>query len=539
MEIHQPKIRLSNLMMLQDDLINQGGTPVQSSIFTQACYLLHLQPRRQMEYYQLGNYDCTTRQYTTLEFNLGQNKCTPSISQLIDMKGYTDFESLAILPARIAKTAGWDRSTFRPSIVNHSYEMPFTPATGTSMSQLSGNMQVSSAYFVPPELSPTLMRNLDTYTFHKYGDCVNIPVTTNIDGIHLLNDPRNDFSTLTNFDITDTLDANVVKRFYSEFYWPSYSRPFYSREDQLEGVQTEMRAKHFKPLNHSFLTMPPIRKANGALLKQRCSFIMEQSFSITFNISETIFGVDSEGINYDQWQLDQKDAVVLRPNFYGKLVPNVVPPVNGPFGENCPNACVSSSSLLAQPEILADTCYDNDMAGFKKFLIDTCSPGSNFKFNDVDYQGVLPKIDKNPFNFNWISMVPKAEVLDIEPDYIVDQIFIDKDWHSYEFTTKFVKAMLDNKNLYVKLSSLPDDVDFVPLAMITPPKMLYIDDASINKPPYVSANAYLDTDIGAAVIKFNINQLNELITSNVTCPITQAADPVYVSQNRDANIFFV
>lgn len=80
-------------------------------------------------------------------------------------------------------------------------------------------------------------------------------------------------------------------------------------------------AKGLGHLQYHFLTMPPIRKANKALLKQRCSFMLEQSFSVTLNFPESVWDEDTtEGQGTTRNILDQSDAVVLRPLLYGKLV---------------------------------------------------------------------------------------------------------------------------------------------------------------------------------------------------------------------------
>lgn len=318
---HQPKARLTNLIMLQDDLINQGGTPLETTAFTQACYMLTYQPTRQLQYFALANItDCHKGTYNLLKYNMAQTRCGDDYSYLVKVDNYEDFEKLAILPAAVDQFAGYNPAS---EIQIGGTTAAYVPATFISPNSTNGDLRNYSANLQPynnnyfpsaPLIEPlkqvTWARNLDKIALHKYGDTIELPIHTNLEGIPLLNTPLNDFTT-RNAKISDKSNNYT---FNTEFVWPSTNRPYYSRYDNLSNISAYENAKSLSPIKHTFLTMPPIRKANGALLKQRCSFILEQSFSVTFKTVESIWDDDS-----DKHVLNQRDGVIVRPMIYGNM----------------------------------------------------------------------------------------------------------------------------------------------------------------------------------------------------------------------------
>lgn len=325
MEIHQPKVRFSNLIMLQDDLINQGGTPLETTAFTQACYMLKYCPTRQREYFQLGTMvDCEKGTYNLLTYDMSKKEvCSKDYSFLTTLTNYEDFEKLAILPARPNLRAypkdyiDFDdktKSIIGPYIRPEAFTQSDSIDAGTGLRNFAANLQTDEKTL--PRYDPlkqvTWCRNLDKIDLHKYGDVFDFDIVTNLNGVKLLRHFNNDLlSRIT--DVTWDDEQKTKSTYYTEFCWPGENRPYYSRRDGLEWVSSLINIKDFKPLNHYFLTMPPIRKANGALLKQRCSFMMEQSFSITFHIPESVWGTESN----NDYILDQSDGVVIRKNVYG------------------------------------------------------------------------------------------------------------------------------------------------------------------------------------------------------------------------------
>lgn len=359
MQIHQPKMRISNLIMLQDELVNQGGTPMETTAFTQVCYLMLYQPTRMTEYFQLGNItDCKTAAYEKLSYNFSEVECTDKITQLVNLQGYTDFERLCIRPACINKYAGTvpNKDINRDSktgIITDTYISPsiLFPITHP-LHGFSANLQPVDPPLIENLNNITWAKNLDKITFHKYGDVVEIPIVTNLEGKHLLNDFHNDF-TNRGVEVQKTTSEDK-DNYYTEFAWPSPNRPYRSRHDNLANLDAMKNVKDLKNLHHNFLTMPPIRKANGALLKQRCSFLLEQSFSVTFNFIESIYYQENNEKNF----LHQKDGIIIRPLIYGNTTPEAPPVGEGAicqYGFKCTSKAVNCPT-------------GNDFADLDKFL---------------------------------------------------------------------------------------------------------------------------------------------------------------------------
>lgn len=384
---HTPKARITNLLMLQDDLINQGGTPLETTAFTQACYMVTYQPTRQTQYFQLANIlDCNTGKFKRLSYDMSDTKCGFDYSQLINISNYEDLEKLAILPAGVDKYAGYNPEAEIYENSNISAEMAATfinPNTkNLNLAEFSANMQplfptvLNSAKIVEPLKHVTWSRNLDKIGFHKYGDTIDIPITTNLEGVPLINHPHNDFTLRKEtFNVTnESGEITRIYNMYTDFIWPSNNRPYYSRKDNLSAINVFESAKQMKPLQHTFLSMPPIRKANGALLKQRCSFVLEQSFSVTFNTVESIWDDDT-----DKYTLNQRDGVIVRPVLYTKMLSQTKDEGAlckvGKFvctGDKCPY----DNSFASLIEVLADNEPTSGVISFAASF----KPSGTFKY---------------------------------------------------------------------------------------------------------------------------------------------------------------
>lgn len=326
-QYHTPKARISNIIMLQDDLVNQGGTPLETTAFTQACYMIEFCPVGQTQFFHLANmYRCRQGVLRSLTYDLSSVECdTADVSQLIKVQGYDDFEKLVVQTAKVNIYGGYNPNdhlrrnmTDNVTTLDNIYIPPNDKDIGF-LAYYSGNMQPGNLIqnLVKPYDQITFARNMGKFKLHSYNDTFEIPIHTNIEGKSLLNAPTNDF---TNRSISFEKDG-IKYTYYTEFCWPSSNRPYFDRSTNFSDLSPYLANKDLSSLKHYFFTMPPIRKANGALLKQRASFMLEQSFSVTFKFPESVWEEDDvHGESTTKYMLDQTNAIILRPNLYGNLI---------------------------------------------------------------------------------------------------------------------------------------------------------------------------------------------------------------------------
>ena len=329
-EIHHPKARISNILMLQDNLTTQAGTPKSDTIYTQACYLLMFSPNRMNNWFKLGvTDDCMeTQKILYLDYDplvKQAEECT-LVTQLAEVKGgYTDFEHLTVNPAKPYYTGGWDNKVEfksgsredtedkRDIIVTTNY---IPPINNSKFNQFSCSLRGTDPY-IPIGEHTTMARNLDSISLHKYGDEITFDPTTNIDGMKLINNPLNNLTAYEGYtttkpselDIKDDPDDEFKLLVNYRFTYPSNNRPFFTRKDNLSTIGPVEGSKEIGHLQHKFITMPPIKKKDGSLLQQRASFQLEQTFSVTFHFPET---TSDEGSA--KWMLNQSNGVILRPS---------------------------------------------------------------------------------------------------------------------------------------------------------------------------------------------------------------------------------
>nr|QJI53755.1 MAG: nonstructural protein [Densovirinae sp.] len=331
-QITDPKVRISNILMLQDEQTTESGTPKDVSVFTQACYLMHYQPKGIKNWFRLGNTDdcMKTQQYLTYQ-PMKATDCNKTISQLVDVVGYKDFEKLVINPSKADFYAGWHTGeTMATTSDTTTLACNNLPAGSINLDEVKP--QDNTDYFIaetfisprapylqefscsvkgceqhiPMSKHTTYARNLDKIMLHKYGDSIGFHINTNLDGITMLNHEANHpFGHI--WDKSTKGGKPGDTKVYSVFCYPSDNRPFYSRGNNFDYNGPVNGNKDFGDLTHHFLTMPPIRKGDGTLIKQRCSFIMEQTVSVTFHFPETVTEDNAE------YMLAQKNAVILRP----------------------------------------------------------------------------------------------------------------------------------------------------------------------------------------------------------------------------------
>nr|QTE03899.1 MAG: VP1 [Phylloscopus fuscatus densovirus] len=370
MEISTPVAKLSNLIFLQDDLRVQSNTPTDATAFTQVCYLMHYNPAAQTEYFRLddvmqyGNNTVTK----PLTYNLLSGQNTKSQFIKVGETSFTDFENLAIIPAKINETAGWvPGKAFADAKNNYNIDDPYIPPSPitqepfyTLSKKYSANMNVDpdDHYYMEPNTHLLWARNQDKVCFYKYGDTIELPKTTNLEGVQLMNTRANDFT--NQYSEAVSIGGTRVE-YLTEFLYPGNNRPFKCRCTNLDPyLGCSLHNKGFKPLQHHFIMMPPIRKPNGALLGQRCSALMEQSMSVTFHFHESTFATGEDQTN----MMAQKHGAVIRRAIYGQTTTEPAEPAwNG--GPLCPYGMICE-------EVQGDKLckYKNSFRGLFTFAYD-------------------------------------------------------------------------------------------------------------------------------------------------------------------------
>lgn len=325
MTIEKVQARATNLVMLQDDLRVQSNTPTDATAFTQVIYLIHYCPKMTPLYFKLeNNMKESALEGNTISYNFNQLRDTIQ-PQLITLNNYEDFSKLLLVPARVNETAGFvpkQNITLKGGTGDDKYSILDTyiaPNTNTSLRKYSCNLQPENSKgalisnFVQPLGSTMKASDLNGMHFYKYGDTIDLPITTNLHGVKLMNVEQNAFYNTYFETIQDGTDS---VNYATEFIWPGRNRPFYSRHDNLSiDVDVISSAKRMLPLQHHFFSMPPIYKPNGALLGQRCNLTLEQELIIKFHTTES-FHTDELADDV----LAQSDAVVVRPAVYGKTL---------------------------------------------------------------------------------------------------------------------------------------------------------------------------------------------------------------------------
>lgn len=373
MEIISPKARVSNLIMLQDDLRVQNNTPTDATAFTQVVYMIQYNPTGMKNYFKLAHApDLNNMQTTkTLTYSLKPQKLEGGIAtQFVKLTNFETFENLVVLGAKATREGGFITGG-EPSVdaTTLNIKDPFIAPNSVTYAQLSGNLQAedTTANFISPSQAITMAANTDKISFHKYGDEFNIPITTNLEGIHLKRDKGNDFTEI--YDVQVKRDGKNYN-YQTEWCYPSRNRPFLHRGTYYDAdLEPMLKGRDFKPLSHTFLCMPPIKKPNGTLLGQRCSLLLEQHITIKYHISQGTF---MDTIEDNALQTRQDNSVILRRNIYGK--PAVVnPPIPGDEASVfCRKGSVGCKAIafadIPAEKVQKLPCYDNSFKGLQQFL---------------------------------------------------------------------------------------------------------------------------------------------------------------------------
>ena len=407
MEIHRPHARISNLIMLQDDLRVQSNTPTDATAFTQVVYLLKFCPQGEKQYFKLTHHpnNENMEENTTLTYKIRPKPASGDklSSQLIRIQGFQNFEQLGVSGAKANTWAGFQPggslsyNNSREKILKNAY---IPPTVVGQMGFAGANLYPSDNYddtFIQPGFNLTMAKNQDHISFYKYGDVIDIPIITNLDGLQLANINVNAF--LDEYLIT-TEDSKKNKAVYNtEWCYPGRNRPFLCRSSYYAGnVDPVLHGKELKPLEHCFLAMPPIKKPNGALLGQRCSFLLEQSVSITFNFGQAHFFEGGDETRENAQQVSQDNAVIIRRNIYP--TPKVIKPDGSLYcGENgAPKLSTVFRGPKHQKRMRADKkVYPDTFKGILEFLKDYSYTTLN-KFCSFERQALITDNEINLFD---------------------------------------------------------------------------------------------------------------------------------------------
>lgn len=321
MEIHQPSVKMSNFIMLQDDVRVLNNTPIDSTAFTQVIYLLDFTPSSNSMFFKLANAtNFGAEETNTLTYNLQPEGET----QFTQVNGFADFDHLCVIPAKADLHAGFS-SGINPEVdeqgnISASYIAPDAPLALRQFSAVV-NVPDNNNTFLSPNNVITFARNEDRIHTIQYGDKYKWAPVTNLNGKRLMNVPANDFLYDQYLDIPAA--GNTYRRYVGEFAYPGRNRPYLSRHSNLDpSLEPIKEVKTLTPLTHKFFCVAPIRKPDNALLGQRCNFLLEQHVSVTFHCSQGTF-TDTD---VDSRMIDQDHSIITRRHVFP--TPETITPPN-------------------------------------------------------------------------------------------------------------------------------------------------------------------------------------------------------------------
>lgn len=365
-QINEIKNRVSNILMLQDEIQVQGGTPKEVSAYTQACYLIHYNPKRIQNWFKLGITDDCGKTQKMLKVNLKFDPQCSQVSQFIKVgvekeNMYTNFEHLTINPAKPYIMGGYDEDkvtlTKPPSEEeegkwDQKYTLEqnyFSPNPANPMRVFSCNYQGTDPH-IPINTHPTMARNLDSWKLYKYGEEFTLPVRTNLEGLPLINTGLNAFTQeFEKINPIAPMEKTTQYMASTQMIYPSRNRPYFTRKDNLSHITPLECKNNSGRLQHHFITMPPIKKNDGSLIKQRASFLFEQSVSVTMQFPE--YTSDPGSI---QNMIGQSNGVLLRPGIFD-IQPYVDPSGKSPI-EPPPMKEIWDPKRDAERESIATRC---------------------------------------------------------------------------------------------------------------------------------------------------------------------------------------
>lgn len=293
--VHAPHVKLSNFIILTDEIQMKGATPSEMSSFVQQSKIIHYMPKNFVTTgYTLSNVD--TIKPITFTKLMGHNK----MNQMVKLPNSDDFETLSIYGISGSIHGNlWNRNKMYQGYVlndleSQHYSLYSSASTveDTKWEQLSyaygvvdekGDAHSATSMWTVEKRAITKCKNLDKIEIVGASDVIEYDIETNIEGDVLYPDTvDNHTPSVFSYFVVKGLEKNSGLTMWKVGCtpWPSTFNPKMYRRNAALGDQW-LQAQ-YKPLQHHFFTMVPIHKSDGKLMKQRASCMVEQSFQVSF-----------------------------------------------------------------------------------------------------------------------------------------------------------------------------------------------------------------------------------------------------------------
>jgi len=293
--VHTPHVKISNFIILTDELSVKANTPMEMSSFVQQSKIIHYMPKNFVTtgYNFSNNSTISGIKYSEL---VGINKK----KQMVRIPNTEDFETVSIY--------GIDH-TIHGNLMNHNkmyqgyvlndltsqkYSLlaPANSETDHKWEALTyaygvvdenGNNEHVTSTWSLDKRAIAKCKNLDKIEIIGASDVIEYDVETNIEGDVLYPDAINTYTpNVFGYFMVPGTERETQKTLWKVGFtpWPSTFNPKMKRRTAALGDQW-LQAQ-YNPLQHHFFTMVPIHKSNGTLMKQRASCMVEQSFQVSF-----------------------------------------------------------------------------------------------------------------------------------------------------------------------------------------------------------------------------------------------------------------
>lgn len=322
------KFRLSNWIVVNDELQTTGGAIAEESSIVQRSKIIHFTPKMaHTTAFQFSGITPTSSYMV--------KDTTPDQSFLWNVGEYDgdngSFEDLALLELANATNVFrgdniWNgpyrlNSNLSSNAVGNASVLSYMKNTSDTVNHWPADaigVESGVGNYTAPNISQA--KNLINYEIISGNDICEYDVVTNLKGMPI--DPQryllqsSDIKTgVTAFDTISMMynnegETSGVARIDGIFNvplikcwlaatpttivdagclvrkWPSIFDPLIMR-DKIGSNGVALQQLKNKPLEHHFFTMIPIKKSNGDLMKQRASVQMEQEMYITFDFHDT------------------------------------------------------------------------------------------------------------------------------------------------------------------------------------------------------------------------------------------------------------
>ncbi|XP_046391510.1 uncharacterized protein LOC124159636 [Ischnura elegans] len=293
--IHKPMVKISNFIVLTDEITVRSNSPTEMSSFVQQSKIIHFMPKHTVTTgYTITNTDSASK--VKMDDLLKQKKD----NFLVSLPNTENFEKLNIhcISHPIHANLLNNDERYQGYILNDvdygAHDLLAAATTEEEKEWLNcryyygivdetGTVSAMTDNWETKQMTVNSCRNRDKIEILGAGDIIEFEVETNCEGDMLYPDLINTrtpgiFNTFQLKGIEKKSQLTTIKRGYTP--WPSSFNPKLYRRNAALGSQW-LFAK-YKPLQHHFFTMVPIKKNNGSLMKTRASCMMEQSFQVTF-----------------------------------------------------------------------------------------------------------------------------------------------------------------------------------------------------------------------------------------------------------------